>query len=158
MSTLDTKLALLEQYPAAVKQAIIAAGDDLVDVIGTVHSNQARIREIKRNAVSELEPGDTGSRWRMEQGNAAKRSYNDSALLMKLSDEESILKTLMFLIQTGVVKLSWSYTNLMKLVRSEGIDLSIAQHEIADGDDQFDIGEIWAMGSPSFKPVDDKEK
>lgn len=158
MATFHEKLDFLKAYPAAARDLVMSAEGEgqLVDAVGTLHRNRQLVYEQIRLAVKELDPGTSGSEFTLEQANQADRSYNHSSLLIKLmasTESETLSGLLRFLMATGVLKLTWSYSKLMQLIRSEGIDLAIAQHEITDGDPDFDIGEVWKKGSPSFKPL-----
>lgn len=153
--SIDEQIDMLAAYPSAVKHAIVNSEDRLVDVIGQVHSNQARIREIKRHAISEIDDGEKGKRWKAEVGGSYKRSYNTESLLAKLSEgHASLAHALAFLLQTGVIKLQWNWTPLKKLIRERN-DIKIIKREVADGDPEYDIGEYWDPSNPTYKPVEE---
>ena len=154
---IDQMIDALSLYPQAVKLAIVNSEDRLVDVIGQVHSNQAQIRDMKKHAISEIDNGEQGKRWRAEIGGSYKRSYNTQSLLAKLTDKGgSLASTLAFLMQTGVIKIQWNWTPLNKLIRGNS-DIKIIKREIEDGDPEYDIGEYWDPSNPTYKPVEETE-
>lgn len=154
---IDQMIDAISLYPAAVKLAITNSEDRLVDVIGQVHSNQARIREMKKGAVSEIGDGERGKRWMAVIGGSYERSYNTQSLLSKLTAEGSTLaQTLAFLLQTGVITIKWNWTPLKKLIRDRS-DIRIIKKEISDGDPEWDIGEYWKSGNPTYKPIEETE-
>jgi len=156
--SIDEQISALSGYPAMVKRAIIEAEDRLIDVIAQVHSNQSRVRELKRGATAEINDGDQGRSWYVEVGQSATRSYNTQSLLAKLTPPDgSIASTLQFLLTSGVIDIKWNWTPLKKLARRERLQLAIAQHEIADGDPEYDIGEYWKQGYPTYKPIEETE-
>jgi len=156
--TFDEQLDLIAKYPQAVKAATLAAEDRLVDLVGTVSSNQARIREWKKGATAEMSDGEKGRRWFAVQGGSYQRSYNTQSLLAKLTDEDGTLaSTLAYLLQSGVITLKWNWTPLKKLIR-ERTNIRIIKKEIDDGDPDWDIGEWWKSGYISFKPVENEEE
>ena len=157
--TFDEQLDLIAKYPQAVKAATLAAEDRLVDLVGTVSSNQAAIREWKKGATAEMSDGERGKRWMAVQKGAYQRSYNTDMLLAKLArtDGGTLASTLAFLLQTKVITLKWNWTPLKKLIR-ERMDIRIIKKEIEDGDLEWDIGEWWKPGYLSFKPVETEEE
>ena len=154
---IDQMIDAISLYPQAVKLAITNSEDRLVDVIGQVHSNQARIRDMKKHAISEIHDGEKGKRWYAEVGGSYKRSYNTQSLLAKLGSQGSgLAATLQFLLQTGVIEIKWNWTPLKKLIR-ERTDIKIIKREVADGDPEYDIGEYWDPSNPTYKPVEETE-
>jgi len=154
---IDQMIDAIALYPQAVKLAITHSEDRLVDVIGQVHSNQARIREMKKHAISEIGDGEQGKRWKAEVGGSYKRSYNTSSLLAKLQEGTTgLAATLQFLLQAGVIKITWNWTPLKKLIRERN-DIKIIKREVADGDPEYDIGEYWDPSNPTYKPIEETE-
>jgi len=154
----EQELNLLAAYPAAAKRALLDAQSeaDLVDLLGVLHGNRQRVWDLIKSGSNELEPGTSGHRYVMEQGQVAKRSYNDSALLRKFQDAfgDSLLNTIQILRGHGVIRLYWSWTALKKTIRLYDIPVTVVQHEISDGDPDADIGEVWDRGSAAFKPIE----
>ena len=154
---IDQMIDAISLYPQAVKLAITNSEDRLVDVIGQVHSNQARIRDMKKGAISEIGDGERGKRWMAVIGGSYKRSYNTSSLLAKLmSADGSLATTLQFLLQTGVISITWNWTPLKKLIRDKP-EIRIIKKEISDGDPKWDIGEYWQSGNPTYKAIEETE-
>lgn len=145
----------LAQYPQQVKQAImLAQGDgEMVDVLGTVNSVERHVGDQRRRAAAELEPGIEGDFWEFGQGRIAKRSYNTTSLLNKFirARDESLLGVIIWLIDNDILRVSWQWKKLQAAVNRYDISLSIAKHEIQDGDVKHDIGEVWGWGSPKYE-------
>lgn len=154
---IDQMIDALSLYPSAVKVAIANSEDRLIDVIGQVHSNQAAIRSMKKSAVSEINDGEKGKRWLAVVSGAYKRSYNTQGLLAKLTPKDGTLaSTLGFLLTSGVITLKWNWTPLKKLMRETDVQFKIIKREVADGDPEYDIGEYWEAGNPTYKPVEEE--
>ena len=157
--TFDEQLRLIAMYPAAVKQAALNSEDRLVDLVGIVHSNQSAIRGMKRGWMAEIEDGDRGHNYEIQIPAPRDRSYNTSALLEKLmaAGEMTLPQLLQYLVMSDVIRINWQWTNLKRELRVAGIGVRIAGHEIADGDPDWDIGEIDGKGSPKFVPLETEE-
>lgn len=159
MSTTE-RIVALNTVPGLVKQAILEAEDDeLIDVLGTANSIQSQIGDIKRTAAAEVSDGDHGKAWAFEQGRKAERSYNTQGLFTRLLEEidvEDLPHLIVWLMGRDVIRLSWQWTPLLKLIKEFNLDLKITRHEIEDGDPDFEIGEYWKPASPSYKAVTDE--
>ena len=154
---LETKLDLLEMYPAAVKQAIMEAQSDteMVDVLGTVASVTRRVNEQRRLATPEVVPTSDegelkGERHMVEVSRSATRSYNTAALMKTMQDGGM---TLMDLIEMNVVNLSWRWTELKNFAHRRGMDLRMSKDSVLElGDiDGPHVGEVWKDSSPRWK-------
>jgi hypothetical protein len=154
---LETKLDLLDKYPAAVKAAIMEAKDEseLVDVLGTVMSVRRRVDGQRRLASSEVTPTATehikaGERHTVEVARSANRSYNTPEL-MKLMQDNGL--TILDLLDIDVLRISWRWTDLKNFVERRGIKLKVVKKEIPElGDsDGAHVGEYWTDGNPSWK-------
>lgn len=153
-------IAALEQYPAQVREALLGADGigEVIDILGTVHSNRQQVWTHFKGAVVELEPGEAGDRFRYEAGRQADRSYNTPSLLAKIATalgDRPLIDVLQFLVNSDVLRLTWRWTSLKRLAEELDLTLSIAKHEITDGDVDADIGERWKTASASFVPVDE---
>ena len=154
----DTVVEMIEQFPAQVKWAIEHAPEDrLVDVLGTINSTATAIGVAKRRAASEIVDGDHGETWEVEQGRKGMRSYNTSSLLVTLTRQlrygTDILATLQYLLSRKIITISWSWSNLDKLIRNNNIELITARHEVVDGDPEYDMGEYWIDGPVKYVPI-----
>jgi hypothetical protein len=152
----DQQLDALEGYPKALKAAIAAAGDRLPDVTGIMHSNNAQVRDIKRLAQSELEDGDTGTRWRTVIDPKNDYSFNTpglfAAFLTKWKD--SFTDMLLMLIAEDAIRLQWQLTNTRNLASRMGVELTIVHGtEVSDGDPTRHIGKVPTKAYPKYEPV-----
>ena len=155
-STFDTVVEMIEEFPAQVRWAIEHAPDDrLVDVLATINSTATQINVEKRRAASEVQDGDHGETWKVEQGRKGVRSFNTSNLVTKIGIQLGHVtswETIRMLLFDKVIKIEWSWSNLEKLIRVHNLDLAVARHEIEDGDPEFDIGEFYVDGYKKYLP------
>jgi len=155
----EERLAAIERIPSFIQAQILEAeGNELIDILGAANSTQTQIGVIKRRAASEVSDGDAGTKWAFTQGRKAQRSYNMDGMLSAISralDLGSFSETLKYLIRIDVLRISWQWSNLDKLVRSHNIELRTTRHEIHDGDPDYEMGEYWEAASPSYEAVID---
>lgn len=161
--TIEDRLDHIEHFPVLVKEAIVhARGEaDLVDILGTVRAAERGMQNERRRADAEIPPGTNGNRFVMEQGRAAKRSYNTPSLLglfLKELMHDSLVTTLSYLLAKGIITIKWNWTPLQKETRDRGIGLRVARHEITDGDLDWDIGEVWGDGYPSYRRLKEESE
>ena len=155
--SVSERITLLSKYPSAVKELLLDAGDRVPDVLGQVHANQGRIRELKKRFSSELADGEHGDEYRVVIGHSGDRTYNTSSLLRKfmMAFDLSALNTLLRLMKADVVLLSWQWKKLEHFAQVEGISLKVKTKAIiTDGDPTFDIGVVWKDSTPTFIGVD----
>lgn len=153
---LEKKLDLLDEYPAAVKDAIMSAKTDeeMVDVIGTVMSVRRRVDSERRMAASEVTPTAAehtraGERHYVEVTRSAKRTFNTPSL-MKLMQDNGM--SLLDLLSYDVLRITWRWTDLKNFADRRDIKLNIAKQEIPElGDSEFQVGEYWTDGTASWK-------
>ena len=153
---LEKKLDLLDEYPAAVKDAIMSAKTDeeMVDVIGTVMSVRRRVDSERRMAASEVTPTAAehtraGERHYVEVTRSAKRTFNTPSL-MKLMQDNGM--SLLDLLSYDVLRITWRWTDLKNFAERRDIKLNIAKQEIPElGDSEFQVGEYWTDGTASWK-------
>ena len=141
----------IDAIPSLIRDALMATRSDEeeVDVIGAIKAAERKYKPIVSRATKEmdLDPGipRRGELHGVEVTRAAERSYNTPRLMAKLQGEGY---TLMDLIDQGVVKMSWRYTELNRFCERRGIELDIVGHEVPElGDADGDIGEIWGTSS-----------
>lgn len=147
-----------------IKAAIANAPDDpaLVDVLGLVRHAEIQLADLRKTAASELPEGTIeGKAYVYQQSRVAKRSFNLSRLFVKIWDALENgdipitlngIDVIAYLVKHKVIKLSWSWTNLKKLAEQLDLPLTVAQHEITEGD-EADVGEVWGWGTPSYKGI-----
>lgn len=144
----------LDAYPLAVHEAIMMArsDEDMIDVIGTIKSNERRYRDDVRGAIAEHGPdADSaiqGKRHRAEVGRQAIRSYNTPNLMRKFQAEGI---TFMDLIEHGVIEVKWRWTELDNFTHRRGITINKVGHEVSTlGKEDADVGEVWGPTYPKW--------
>lgn len=160
MTDFDDHLAEIAAFPRFVKAALLAASNDeeLVDVLGAINSTQTAIGGIKLGAASEVEPDTSGTTWRYERSQKGMRSFNDDsmfAVLMRELDFKSLTNLLKFLMERDIIRLTWQWGKLEKLLRYRNISLRVADHEISKGDPDYDMGTYWKPGSSAYKRLEE---
>jgi hypothetical protein len=131
----------LKALPRLVKELILnATEEERVDVLGEVRFVEKAVAAERQMAMSEIHRGAEGQDWYVKQPRACTRSYNDSALLLKVADAKgmTLMQTIGFLLQNNVLVFEWKWTNLKELVRELKLETTIVQREIIAGD-QADI-------------------
>lgn len=151
----DTVVEMIEEFPRQVKWAIEHAPEGrMIDVLATINHVATAINIEKRRAASEVQADDHGETWKVEQGRKGMRSYNTEGIIGLVAETYQIgpFKSMRLLMNRGVLRLSWSWSELDKLIRSENLELRVARHEIEDGDPDYDMGEYWVDGPVRYVP------
>ena len=160
-STFDTVVEMIEEFPAQVRWAIEHAPDDrLIDVLATINSTATQINVEKRRAASEVQDGDHGDTWKVEQGRKGMRSFNTAGLLATIGKRmrhTSTWTTLKMLMDTGVVKIEWSWSKLETFMKATNVELRMARHEIEEGDPDYDYGEFYVDGYKKYVPREESK-
>ena len=154
----------LKAIPRIVKELILNADDnERIDVLGEVREVEKAMAEHRTMAMSEIHRGAEGQDWFVKQPRACHRSYNDSALLLKVADAKDIspVEAIGFLLNCGALKLDWKWeprsgTGLKTLIQELGLETLIVQREIIAGDNA-DIGENWRDGYATLTPVRERD-
>ena len=116
---------------------------DSVDVVGEVRAAEKRLAELRRRLVSEMDGTETGIHYQAYESRSAKRSYNTNGLLAAFADYGHG-DPLRLLLHGNAVELKWRWTQLQSVADVWDVTLPIAKHEIADGDPDALIGEVWS--------------
>ena len=123
--------------------------EDAVDVAGEITYLAGELTGrggLKGRLLSELPSGAEGERYRVEERRNATRSYNTNGLLAVFANRaagSSSYDTLFSLYNSGVVRFQWQWMKLQEYANVHDITLSVAKHEIEDGDPEALIGEVW---------------
>lgn len=117
------------------------AADQIPDVVADLQTAERTLAECRRMLISEVSEPVAGSTHRIVESRSAKRSFNDSAILSAFWRGD-VNDTLHYLIGEDVVRLSWRWTPLRALAAKDDVMLSVAHHEIGDGDEAM-VGEVW---------------
>ena len=156
----EETIAWLNELPNKVRWAIIDAANeaDRVDILGTLKSAESRVASERQLAMTEIEKGTKGEIFVVEQGRVGVRSFNSMSLLAKFADRMgvSLLQAIGSLRDQGVLEIKWKWTPFKEAAREYGVEYSTIQREVTDGD-EFDVGEIWKNGYPSFKAINKED-
>ncbi|MEN8233751.1 MAG: hypothetical protein ABFR89_02370 [Actinomycetota bacterium] len=151
-------LRTLQEIPARAKVMLREAeGEDgVVDLLGEFRAVERGLASLRQTAASELESQTHGRRWKIVVPAPNKRSFNTPRLVAKFSRAtgESLFDTIMLLLREKALSISWTWTNLERVADKYDVSLTIARHEITDGDDA-DVGVVKGRGTPSYEPVDE---
>ena len=90
-----------------------------------------------------------------ERSKCFKRIYK--AIARAIALDRSAIGTIQYLIEHGVIKLTWAWTAFERMSNTDGIEVTKVGREITDGevnakDDPIDLGEVWAFGAPTYEP------
>jgi hypothetical protein len=117
--------------------------EDSVDTVGLIRHVEKELAELRRRLVAEMDGTETGDHYQAYESRSAKRSYNTDGLLAAFGEGIADMYGLHKLIDAGAVRLQWQWTGLNRLADDYDVDLVIAKHEIADGDPDALVGEVW---------------
>ncbi len=88
-------------------------------------------------------------------GHRGERSYNTTGLLSLFAAQTgSLASALAYLLNNNVISIEWHWSKLKKQLRLDGLSIRISEKEIEDGDPDYDIGEYFVDGYPTYKPVE----
>ena len=148
--------AALEQIVPDVKATFlsVATDEERVDLLGDIRSVEQGLAALRKSGASEIEAGTTGTRWEFRQGRAAKRSYNTPQLLHKIADAMGVStwEAFVTLFRGDVLRISWQWSKLNRVLDEYRVTTVTARHEIEEGD-EADIGEYWKDGYPSYERI-----
>jgi len=118
------------------------ADDQIPDVVADLQAAEKTLAECRKMLMSEVSEPVAGTMFRIVESRSAKRSYNDSAILGAFWRGD-VNTTLHYLMGEDAVRLAWRWTELRALAAKDDVMLSIAHHEVGDGDDAL-VGENWS--------------
>lgn len=141
MQTTTTRL--IDHLEGAVDTLInwIPTEDEAVDVAGRVQKLERSLADFRRLVMSELSGTEVGDQYRASGRRSAKRSYNTNGILAAFA--QVVNDPLQVLLDADAVRLEWRWTELRDVANRFDVILSIAPHEIEDGDPEALIGEVW---------------
>lgn len=115
-------------------------GDDqIADVIADLQAAERTLAEMRRMLLSELSGPTAGTTHRIVESRSAKRSYNTSGLLALFGGYSELPR----LVARDVVRIDWQWSKLRRELEQADLPLTVAQHEITDGDPDALVGEVW---------------
>ena len=160
MYSYDSALDELEEYPKRVKLALSLAENDeeTTDLLGVLDSNKRIVEGHRKLALSEIPNEVTGRRYEMApKGGKHERSYNFSTLLSKLMDGTGmkLLELLIYLRERDVIRITWQWTNLTKVIREYNIELITTTGGLVTDGDSADVGQRWKDGYPGFTRIEE---
>ena len=152
-------IGMLKALPKMARELVLnSSEDEIVDVVAEIRETEKGLADERKLAMTEIEGGARGREWYVAQSRQAKRSYNDMSLLTKIADamDMSLLQSIGWLLNNGIITIGWKWTPLKELVRELGVEITTAQREITAGD-PADVGEVWKDSYPSFKRIEKEE-
>jgi len=151
----EVLLKQVRSFPRTTRELIMSCdGDEYIDAIAEIRRVEKSIAGQRSRHAKEASNGDHGKMWRIVIGRKAIRSFNSMSLLTKFADalDKSLLETIGYLMNNKVLTLEWGWSKLKKEANYLNVDLTIAHHEITDGD-SADVGEIWIDNYPSYEKL-----
>jgi hypothetical protein len=128
--------------------------EEVPDLIANIDQAIGVLREVRSLLLAEVTGNVDGTDWRIVERRSARRSYNTGRLLgefaAKMADDpepnpEAVLaRTIRHLSRVGALKLVWQWTALRREAERQDVTLTIASHEIEDGDPDALVGEVWS--------------
>lgn len=112
---------------------------ETADVVADLEQAERLLAGMRRELLAELPGPVSGRRYRIVEDRQAKRSYNTSGLLSAFGGLDALPR----LVADDVVRLNWQWTKLRREAERDDVTLSVAQHEIDDGDPDALVGEVW---------------
>lgn len=157
MAILSSQLKKLRGYPAYCKTLILRAeGDELIDILAEINSVERQLGELRRSHQAELVDKEAGEEWEVKTSRSCARSYNNPGLILKAAEALNVTPLrAMALLSMGdpkeaVLKLTWGWRNLQRFASENDVTLTIAPHEIEEGEDA-DVGEVWTTSSVRYQ-------
>lgn len=143
MADLSDHLFQIRKHLKEIPQHAVAE-DKLPDLIGQVNEIRALAQSTVGMLKSEATAG-TGEMYRLVEDGSYKRSYNLQGIVLKRLEGDhdlTINDVLAEMHQAGVFgPVRW--TQLQKWASRHDVTLTVANHEIADGDTEADVGQVW---------------
>jgi len=115
------------------------AESEVADVIADLQTAERTLAECRRMLMSELTGPVAGRRYQIVESRQAIRFYNTSGLLAAFGGYDALPE----LVADDVVRVGWQWTKLRDAAYKADVTLSVAQHEIDDGDPDALVGEVW---------------
>jgi len=150
MDQLQGPFALIEgmrKTLGSLKLCPLSEGE-LVDVAGEVKALVAALTEYRKGLEAEMPSKAVGRGYRATESRSAKRSYNINGILGAFGrvvyDGAGYDDPLRLLMAEDAVRLTWRWTQLQAAAEQHDVTLSIAKHEIEDGDPDALVGEVWS--------------
>jgi len=139
-----------------IKETVLRAQgeEELVDTLGDIRSIEVGLSNLRRSTAMELDDYIEGDRWRMKRPRKAMRSFNTSRLLARFSKalDLTVAATVSRLLADGVISLNWNWSMLKNYAEMHDVSLTIAQHEVEDGDVE-DVGVYYKSGYPTYESL-----
>lgn len=118
---------------------------ELLDVIGDTEVVIRMLQDLVGMLKSELPAKTTTARYKESGGRSAKRSYNTDRILGRLASglDGGLFGALRHAVEQDALRLTWRWTELKRLYETLDLPMTVVRHEIADGDPDADVGEVW---------------
>lgn len=153
MSELSGHLAAARRHLKAIPSCMIS-DDKMPDVIGVLNE----LRALAQTIVVDLKVETVAARgevYELVEDGSYSRSYNIQGLLVKrmaADPEITIADVLREWLDEGVFPKTLRWTQLVKWAHAHDVSLTIARHEIKDGDVD-DVGEYWKPKPLKVQPI-----
>lgn len=144
-ATARRNLTTLEKAATRVIEGPQPTDDRVADALGRILFVERKLGQYRRGLAAES-PDVKGKDYELVTVRRASRSYNTQGLLAKFANATgsgSPLEAIRRLIDSGALRLTWSYRKLLKAAADFDVTIATAKHEIEDGDPEADIGEVW---------------
>lgn len=128
--------------------------EDLVDLLGAGMNLERALGGLRRSAAVELEGGVVGEQFKFKQGKESVKTYNSHGLLLAFATalDMGVLETILYLLSENALVLDWKFQPIERLAGQWDVTLTIAAHDIEDGDERHLIGKRWKDASPTYEP------
>jgi len=128
----------------------------MADAIGQINELRALAQEIVTNLKAEAPEGQVGELYQLKRDGAYQRSYNIQGLVAKRLDADAdmtVAEVLNEWFHEGVLSKALRWTQLNQWANKHNVTLTVAKHEIADGDVEAEVGEVWVPKPLKVEPV-----
>lgn len=126
------------------------------DMIGLVNEIRAKAQDLVGMLKVESDVGK-GHMYELKRDGAYTRSYNMNGLIKRRMDAEpgvSPADVLAEMWDEGVLSPLLRWTQLNQWATSHNVTITVAQHEIADGDEEAEVGEYWKPKPLKVQPLE----
>lgn len=123
--------------------------EEVADVVGELRHIETLMAEWRRGLVAET-PEAEGKKYRTVKKRRAKRSFDKDKIILDLQaamakehGQASAWDAVRELMKGHAIRLTVRWSDLKKLYALWDIPITVAAHEIEDGDGKAHVGEIW---------------
>lgn len=131
----------------------------MADAIGQINELRALAQDIVTGLKAEAPEGQVGQMYQLKRDGAYQRSYNIQGLMAKrlVSSPENeaigIGDIILEWFDEGVLSKALRWTQLNQWANKHNVTLTVAKHEITDGDVDAEVGEVWVPKPLKVEPI-----